>query len=264
MVPKLQWLNAENAAAFEDQGVAEAYNHRASYPAETIDFLLGLIAGDVRTVLDVGAGTGDLARPLSVWVEVDAVDVSAAMIAVGKTLEHGDNPRLRWIHGRIEDTALAPPYGLVTAGQSLHWMDWDVVMPLFRSVLVPGGVVAITDVAGASEDPWSAAVGGLIRRFSVIQNFQAYDLVTELEGRNLFRRIGTRRTAPVPYTPTVEQFIESFHGRSSLSRARLGDAQARAFDAEMRGVLEPHARDGRLHSLIVGVVDWGEPAPTGT
>jgi SAM-dependent methyltransferase len=210
-------------------------------------------------VLDVGTGSGDLARPLSAHVTVDAVDPSEAMLATGRQLAGGDSPQLRWIHGRIEDVLLDAPYGLVTAGQSLHWMDWNIVMPLFRRVLVPGGVVAIVDVATVSADPWSHHVGKLIRRFSVVQDYRPYNLVGELEQRNLFGRIGMQRTAPVPYTPTVDSFIESFHARSSLARTRMGSANAASFDAALREVLMPYAQAGRLESQSVGTVECGEP-----
>lgn len=86
--------------------------------------LVGLIAGEPRTVLDLGCGTGFIARPLAPRVDrVDAIDVSEAMIEEGKRLPGGDHPHLQWIVGRAEDVALHPPYALITAGDSLHWME---------------------------------------------------------------------------------------------------------------------------------------------
>ena len=72
---------AEKAAAvFGQPGVADAYQHRPPYPDEVFDLLERLIADLPRTVLDIGAGEGALARPLASRVDhVDAVDASAAM-----------------------------------------------------------------------------------------------------------------------------------------------------------------------------------------
>jgi trans-aconitate methyltransferase len=50
---------------------------------------------------------------------------------------------VNWQVAPIEMAHLYPPYALITAGESLHWMDWPVVMPRFRDALSPGGVVAI-------------------------------------------------------------------------------------------------------------------------
>src|SRR6201997_46993 len=53
------------AAAFGHPGVARAYRHRPPYPDEVFDLLEGLITDRPRTVLDIGAGEGALARPLA-------------------------------------------------------------------------------------------------------------------------------------------------------------------------------------------------------
>ena len=53
------------AAAFTHLGVARAYRHRPPYPDEVFGILDGLISDRPRTVLDLGAGEGALARPLA-------------------------------------------------------------------------------------------------------------------------------------------------------------------------------------------------------
>ena len=77
-------------------------------------------------VLDVGCGPGKIARTLVDHVDgVDAVDFSQEMIRVGKSLINGDHPNLQWISGRVEEVRLYPPYDMVTAGASIHWMEWE-------------------------------------------------------------------------------------------------------------------------------------------
>lgn len=92
-------------------------------------------------MLDAGAGSGALARRMvSLAERVDAVDPSVAMIDAGRRSPGGDDGRIRWIVGRAEDAHLSPPYGLITCGASLHWMDLGVVLPRFRDALAPGAV----------------------------------------------------------------------------------------------------------------------------
>jgi len=123
------WANDEAAAL---------YAYRAPYPRGVFDILERLTV-EPRVVLDAGAGTGALARNFPpAFTRIDAVDPSAAMIARGRALPGGDEPRIRWILGRAEDAPLSPPYGLITVGASLHWMRPDEVLPRFRDALAPG------------------------------------------------------------------------------------------------------------------------------
>ena len=127
---KPAFWSREHAATFEDASVAAAYRCRPPHPAETFAILTGLIRDTPRTVLDLGCGDGLVARPLAPLVDrVDALDISAAMLAEGRRRPGGDHPNLTWIVGAAETAPLSPPYALVTAGDSLHWMDWDVVLP---------------------------------------------------------------------------------------------------------------------------------------
>jgi trans-aconitate methyltransferase len=134
----------ENAASFLAPSAVDTYRYRPPYPDEVFAILAGLITGRPRRVLDAGCGTGSLARVLVAHVErLDAVDLSHAMIARGKRLPNGDHPRLCWLRGRVEDLPLDPPYALITAGLSLHWIDVPVVLPRFHQALIDEGYLAI-------------------------------------------------------------------------------------------------------------------------
>ena len=128
--PKPKGLQIEYAAQFKDAAVAAAYRYRPEYPEALFPMLADLVVGRPRLVLDVGCGTGFVARPLVSLVDrVDGVDFSAPMLEIARGLPNGDHPNIHWIHGPIEEVELDPPYGLITAGASLHWMEWPVVMP---------------------------------------------------------------------------------------------------------------------------------------
>ena len=125
-------------AQFSDAGVVAAYGCRPPYPAAVFPMLAALARDTPRAALDAGCGRGELARPLSRLLDrVDALDLSPGMIAAGRALPDGDRTNLRWILGGAEDAPLNPPYALITAGSSLHWMEWAVVLPRFRAALTP-------------------------------------------------------------------------------------------------------------------------------
>jgi SAM-dependent methyltransferase len=110
MDPRQEGTAPPLAAAFTHPGVAMAYRHRPPYPGEVFDVLDRLITDRPQTVLDLGAGEGALARPLARRVDhVDAVDISAAMVAAGRQRPGGQAPNLRWIVGAAETAKLDGP-----------------------------------------------------------------------------------------------------------------------------------------------------------
>src|SRR5215831_18879480 len=154
------------AARFQHQSVVDRYHLRPTYPPETFELLNDLIIDEPRTVLDVGCGTGNVARPLAAYVErVDAIDLSLPMLSRARTLPGGDSPKIRWLHGRAEEVSLEPPYALVTAGESLHWMEWGVVLPRFARLLTLRGVLAIVYMIEQLE-PWYDGYIQIVKRFS--------------------------------------------------------------------------------------------------
>src|SRR5215831_18102379 len=148
---------AHHAGRFQDQSVVDRYHLRPAYPPEIFTLLNELIIDEPRVVLDVGCGTGNVARPLSSSVErIDAVDLSLPMLERARSLPGGDSPKIRWLHGRAEEAELEPPYALVTAGASLHWMEWDVVLRRLARVLTQHGMLATASVEEpAGSAPWS-------------------------------------------------------------------------------------------------------------
>jgi SAM-dependent methyltransferase len=262
---KPRGLNPRYAEVFLQQAMAEAYRHRPRHPRAVIDLLLVLLGGDGGAVLDVGCGPGDLARELvGAAARVDAVDVSRAMLDEGARLEHGDDPRLRWICARVEEAALEPPYALVTAGDSLHWTDWYTTLPRLHDALAPEGALAIV------QRDWGSAASeevDIIRRYSANTEYEPYDLVAELESRDLFR---TRNhlTLAEPWRPTVEAYVESRHAQASLARVVLGADRAADFDRELSELLRRLAAERRLYAngaqldlQVLTTVTWGKPLP---
>ncbi len=122
--------------------------HYPPYSVEVFHLLASLIGDGPRVVLDIGCGTGELARPLAAFVgEVDAVDPSAAMIEVGRDREGGDVPSIRWVCQSAEEFpaaigldapqlesiaalcgALRPADSLADSLRDYSWIETDAVV----------------------------------------------------------------------------------------------------------------------------------------
>lgn len=259
MIPKPKHLAPKYGAQFQDPSIVAAYKHRPPYPEATFDILDDLIVDEPRRVLDVGCGPGRVARYLVNRVDaIDAVDLSEGMIEVGKTLPDGRHPSLNWIIGAAETVPLNPPYALITAGQSLHWMDWYSVMPRFAKMLTPNGVLAIVGHTFAPQ-PWIEGTIQVIQRLSTNRDFQPYDLVEELKKRRLWTTLGRKETVPTTFTQSIDDSIESWHSRNGLSRDRMSTEAVATFDREVRALMEPYCPDGVVQQQFWGHVTWGKP-----
>src|SRR5271167_1825904 len=135
--------------------MAANYLFRPPYPSEVYDTLLELMRGHPRILLDAGCGTGKITLGLIDQIDrADAVDPSAAMLQVARAQPGADSAKIRWIHGAIEDAQLNPPYGLIVAASSIHWMDLDVTLPRFAEALADGAMLAVLDGDAPVDAPW--------------------------------------------------------------------------------------------------------------
>jgi len=265
--PKPSHLSGDYGAWFKDPLIAAAYPARPPYPEAAIQLLAGLAVDAPRAVLDVGCGTGDIARHLAPLVErVDAVDFSTAMVERGQQLPGGQAENLHWILRALEEVPLAASYALVTAGESLHWMDWPVVLPRFAELLTPNGVLAIIERDWEHVASMRERLLPIVERYSPVRDYVQYDMVAGLEQRGLFIRLRRQRTVPEPWLPTVDEYLECRHSQRGLSRTHMGPEAASAFDSAIRVALdelcqqgEVNQRDGRLQLTVDATVTWGKP-----
>ena len=262
MEAKPSFLGPRYGSAFEDRTVVASYHTRPPYPDEVFAILQSLLGERPGPVLDLGCGTGVFARHLvgldGLVERVDGLDVSRAMLDEARRLPNGDHPRLRWLLGRAEDAPLNPPYSLVTAAASLHWMDWLVVLPRLHDALTADGPLVII-VDGALPTPWQAELGPVLARYSTNQEYQlGFDLVTALQERGLLDVLQRHRTAPVPFGQPLDAYVESFHARSGFSRDRMDPAASAEFDEAVRAIVAPYGDPVELQ--ITAIVAWGRPA----
>ncbi len=259
MISRPESHGEQYVVRFQDQSVVDRYHLRPTYPPETFAILNELIVDEPRAVLDVGCGTGNIARPLAEYVErIDAVDLSFPMLERARKLPGGDSPKIRWLHGRAEDVELEPPYALVTAGESLHWMEWSVVLPRFARLVTPHGMLAIVYIVDQPV-PWREGYHLIRQRFTNNPTYVPFDWIAELEKYRLFQKLGECKTTPVSMRQTVEDYIAAQHARSGLSLETMTAEQAVQFDTEMRALLLPFAQNGLLTLSVVGGITWGKP-----
>jgi trans-aconitate methyltransferase len=180
------------------------------------------------------------------------------MLKRGHELPGGDSSKIRWLLGSAETIDLEAPYALIVAGESLHWMNWQVVLPRFASLLTPRGMLAVVQEVEL-DNPWHEDYIQLVKRFSNNPTYQPIDLIVTLIQHNLFQEVGETQTAPQPQPQSIVDYIAAQHARSALSLETMTSEQATQFDAELHTLLLPHSDNGEIMMQIVGHVVWGKP-----
>lgn len=256
--PKPEHLSTAYAEQFADPSVIAAYRHRPPYPAETCPFVASLIAARPVDVLDIGCGTGDFARPLAAVVDrVDAVDCSVGMVAAGRLLPGGDATNLTWCLGRAEEVLLPRSrYAVITAAESLHWMDWDVLFPRLCSLLPATGLLVLVS-RRELPTPWKDELQLLANRYTTNRDFRPYNLVEELEQRGLFEPRGQHQTQPVAFRQPLADYVEAMHSRNGFSRDRMTSEAQAAFDTGFEALLRLHCPDNQIEVHVGAAITWG-------
>ncbi len=129
-----------------DRTVNDYVSHRIGFP-DTFFHKLGSrgIGAPQQTLLDLGTGTGVLARGLARGgCRVFGLDVAPALIAAAQKLDAQAGVRVEYLLAPAEQVPLpAGSLDVITAGQSWHWFDRRAVMAEVRRLLRPGGVLLI-------------------------------------------------------------------------------------------------------------------------
>ena len=133
--------------------------HRAGFPPELFDRLesMNAIAAG-RRALDIGTGTGTLARGLAQrGLTVTGVDIARPLLDQAERLAARDGMELTWLESTAEHTGLGDgAFDVVTAGQCWHWFDRAAVADECRRLLSPDGRLVITHL------DWLTAPGNVL------------------------------------------------------------------------------------------------------
>jgi len=132
----LEGFSGDRDRATSFGSVAERYDHyRSGYPSEMVD---ELVATRPRTALDVGCGTGKLARALMTrGVDVLGIDPDERMAAIAR--RHGVPVEV----APFEDwDDRGRTFDLITSGHAWHWIDPTIGRERATGLLRPGGAIA--------------------------------------------------------------------------------------------------------------------------
>ena len=120
--------------------------HRPGFPPAFFDAVTRQGFGTQgQRVLDVGTGTGTLARGFAKrGAVVVGVDPSETMLAEAAALAGADGLAVRWLRATAEETGLPDrAFDLVCAGQCWHWLDRARAAAECHRLLETGGRMLI-------------------------------------------------------------------------------------------------------------------------
>jgi SAM-dependent methyltransferase len=251
---------------FSEVRMAENYRFRPPYPPEVYTTLLELMRAHPRIILDAGCGTGKITLGLIDHLDrADAVDPSDAMLSVARSSPAAASSKIRWIHDAIEDAPLDPPYGLIVAASSIHWMDHDRTLPRFADALADGAMLAVLDGDAPVDAPWEREETAFMIDFVAAREGQRptwWKTVRERFAEPVlvhpgFERFGHRITAPVSFSQSIAEYLRCQHSRATWSENQLGAKASAEFDGAMTEILDHYARDGMLTFNVQTRMEWG-------
>jgi hypothetical protein len=178
------------------------------------------------------------------------------MIAAAKRLPGGDAPNIEWLTGAAEDVTLSGTFSLALAAESFHWFDWAVVCRRIPEV-VPSSALVLVEGRFEAASPWADGLASLVARYSTNRDFEPYDVVDELTSRGCLMLNGRTRLGPHRFRQAVNDYITCIHSRNGFSRDRMSSAEVDRFDAAVRDLVTPYAREGLLDLEISTRVAWG-------
>lgn len=234
---------------------ADAYERaRPGYPAAAIELLLPMLAPQRgAVVLDLGAGTGKLARQLvGRGVHIVAVEPVAQMRAHCAAAV----PAAAVLDGRAEAIPLpaASVDGVVIA-QAFHWFHGAATMVELARVLRPGGTLALIWNRPIERAPWSDDEAAILDAAGAAAQRERWD-----DWRDAFAAGGVfappaRASVPHPITADVDTAVDRVASLSYV--AALDDRERAGILAAVREVYARHADgSGRLSHTTTTEIHW--------
>ena len=225
---------------------------RPEYPPQAVDRLVRMCAvGPGSTVLDVGAGTGKLARLLLPFgARVIGVEPVVAM-REGFARALPDTPVL---DGTAEALPVADASAdAIVVGTAFHWFDGDAALREAARVLRPGGALGLAWNVRDETEPWVAAL------IAMVATYMHGDPPRYTSGawRTVFESPGAGE-AFTPLQAESFRFVHVLPREAALARVAstsfvgaLGEAGRAEVLGRARAILDAHPATRGLDEIAV-------------
>jgi len=245
---------------------AELYEqYRPPYSAEFFRAVAQKLAlSRQQSLIDLGTGPGLLALGFAAYAgRVVGVDPEPKMLAAARAAAARAGADVTFIEGRAEDLPESiGHYDVVAIGRALHWMDDNVLGPLFARLVAHDGAIVVCASFSVHDgrNSWLADYNAARRQWS-----DAALLVDADKGAQVHRNLadvlgpagfGVAETIRVETTQEISARDLAWRALtfSSSSPAALG-GKVDAMLADIEARLLPFSRDGVLTETLVSAAD---------
>ncbi|GAA2425331.1 class I SAM-dependent methyltransferase [Streptomyces glaucus] len=193
--------------ALDRFNAAHPWDHNAHYHR----WIMRQLPGSFRTALDVGSGTGDLARLLATRAAaVDAIDSDPAIVARARELTPLDAPVTFTIADALTGVPAAS-YDVITCVAALHHLPFTDALAHFRRHLAPGGTLVVVGLWRA-QTPGDHLLGAAATLLNAAMGW--------IKNKGRTASLSASMTAPVrPATMSFPEIVRE--ARRTLPGARL-------------------------------------------
>lgn len=216
--------------------------YRPGYPSSFYERITALGIGlPGQRVLDLGCGTGNLARELArLGCQVTGVDISEGQIATAQRLCANDGLKVDFLVRPAENTQLSDgSFDVITAAQSWLYFDRDRMSVEVKRLLAPGGRLMTCHIGWLPrQDPIAKQTEELVLKHN--PDWTAADLSGEVPATPLWIGGDFAVIAFFVYQEAIPFTRESWRGRVRACRgvgAEMAQEEIRAFDAELDNLL---------------------------
>jgi ubiquinone/menaquinone biosynthesis C-methylase UbiE len=229
--------------------IAAVYDGRPPYPTLLIDALAELAKPGAR-ILDVGAGTGHLALPLSArGFDVVAVEPAEAMLARLRDAAATLGTRVTSIHAAAETLPLEDRSAdLIVVADAVHFIDAELGGRELARVLRPGGAMAII----TSEPADTPFMNAVVRTMEEAAPRRPRDMSRAIVQ---FLSMATTKTLPtrvfIDETPVDDAALTRILASISFIGPAMNEARTAAFVEKLRALPGPRIWARKL-SLLAG------------
>ncbi|MFF3176624.1 class I SAM-dependent methyltransferase [Streptomyces sp. NPDC057900] len=194
-------------AALERFHAAHPWDHNAHYHR----WIMRQLPKRFGTALDIGSGSGELARLLATRAgNVRGLDADPAIVARARALTGPDAPVAFTVGDALTDIP-SGSYDVITCVAALHHLPFSDALDVFRRHLAPGGTLVVVGLSRAR------STGDRLLGAAAVPLNVAMALI-----KNRGRRSARPASMTAPTRPAVMTFADIAHeARQSLPGARL-------------------------------------------